>query len=89
MSALLYIYTRTSSALRGYQAMPRLEGIIDPDRLQRAADGSAPFESNLFMERLIEMRATRPKSFAGLSPAVKLSLGHYETAKRRAEMLSD
>jgi hypothetical protein len=67
--------------------MPRLEEIVDTDRLQRAADGAVPFEPNAFMERLIEMRRTRPKSFAGLSPASKLALGHYEAAKRRAEML--
>ena len=67
--------------------MPRLEEMVDTNRQQQAAECSAPFELNPFMERLIEMRQTRPKSFAGLSPAVKLSLGHYETAKRRAEML--
>jgi hypothetical protein len=66
----------------------RLEDIVDTNRLQRAADGALPFESNPFMERLIEMRETRPKSFNGLSPAVKLALGHYEAAKRRAEALN-
>jgi hypothetical protein len=64
--------------------MPRLEEMIDTDRLERAADGALPFESNVFMERLIEMRETRPQSFNVLSPAVKLALGHYEAAKRRA-----
>lgn len=69
--------------------MPRLEEIINPDRLQRAAAGVVAFELNPFMERLIEMRREHPKSFAGMSPAVKLALGHYEAAKRRAEMLSE
>ena len=67
--------------------MPRLEKIVDTDRLQRAADGALPFERNEFMERLIELRTSRPESFATLSPASKLALGHYEAAKRRAEML--
>jgi hypothetical protein len=66
--------------------MPRLEEIVDTNRLQRAADGAAPFELNSFMERMIEMRKMNPKSFAGMSPASKLALGHYEAAKRRAEM---
>jgi hypothetical protein len=68
--------------------MPRLEEIVDTNRLQRAAEGAAPFEPNAFMERLIEMRQTNPKSFAGMSPASKLALGHYEAAKRRAQMLA-
>lgn len=67
--------------------MPRLEDIVDTDRLQRAAEGTARFEPNAFMERLIEMRATRPKSFATLSPASKLALGHYEAAKRHAALM--
>jgi hypothetical protein len=67
--------------------MARLEDIVDPARLQRAAEGTAPFEPNAFMERLIELRETGPNSFAGLSPASKLALGHYEAAKRRAETL--
>jgi hypothetical protein len=68
--------------------MPRLKEIVDTNKLQRAADGAVPFERNEFMERLIEMRVTRPKSFAGMSPASKLALGHYEAAKRRAQMLA-
>jgi len=56
--------------------MPRLEEVVDAKRLERAADGVPPFESNPFMGRLIEMRETRLKSFAGLSPAVKLALRH-------------
>lgn len=68
--------------------MPRLEELIDPTRLQRAAEGALPFERNEFMERLIEMRRTRPQSFAGMSPAAKLALGHYEAGKRRAAALA-
>jgi hypothetical protein len=67
--------------------MPRLDQIVDTGKLQRAADGIVPFEVNLFMERLIEMRETKPETFAGLSPASKLALGYYEAGKRRAEML--
>jgi hypothetical protein len=69
--------------------MPRLEDIVDTTKLQRAADGAVPFEVNPFMERLIEMRVQRPKSFNGLSPAVKLALGHYEASKRRANVIFD
>jgi hypothetical protein len=67
--------------------MPRLEDLVNTNRLHRTADGVVPFEPHAFMERLIEMRRARPKSFAGLSPASKLALGHYEAAKRRAAML--
>jgi hypothetical protein len=63
--------------------------MVDTNRLHRAADGTVPFEPNAFMERLIEMRKTRPKSFAGMSPSAKLALGHYEAAKRRQEMHKD
>jgi|GEM_PF-4545504 len=67
--------------------MPRLEDLVDTDRLQRAADGALPFERNEFMERLIVMRRDSPQSFDGLSPASKLALGYYEAAQRRAELL--
>ena len=63
--------------------MPRFEELLDADQMQRAAEGGARFERNDFMERLIEMRATRPKSFGGLSPAAKLALSHYEAAAGR------
>jgi hypothetical protein len=56
--------------------------------VRRAAEGALRFERNEFMERLIEMREPQPKSFAGLSPVSKLALGHYEAAKRRAELLA-
>ena len=68
--------------------MTRLEDMVDTNKLQRAAEGAAPFVENSFLERLIEMRATRPASFAALSPAAKLALGHYEAAKRRAQLLA-
>ena len=69
--------------------MPRLESIFDTNRMRRAAEGAARFEHNEFMERRIEMRRTRPQTFAGLSPSAKLALGHYEAAKPRAETLSE
>ncbi len=50
---------------------------------------NAPFVPNGFYERLIEMRRTRPQDFAVLSPAAKLALGAYESAKRRAGMLAE
>ena len=57
--------------------MPRLEDLVDTEQMRREAEGAVAFEPNPFMERLIVMRRERPKSFAGLSPAVKLSLGYY------------
>jgi len=68
--------------------MPRLEEIVHTHRLQRAAEGVARFEVNEFMERLIMMRATRPKSFAGLSSSALTSLAWYEVGKRRAQILA-
>lgn len=67
--------------------MPRLDEIVDTSRMQRTAAGVMRFELNPFMEWLSEMRTERPKSFAVLSPAVKLAFGHYEAGKRRAELL--
>ena len=68
--------------------MPRLEDIVDTERLQHAADGVVAFQRNEFMERLIVMRKDRPKSFASMSSAAKLALAYYEGAKRRAEILA-
>ena len=62
--------------------------MVAAGRLERAARGAVRFERNEFMERQLEMRATRPESFAGLSPAAKLALGHYEAAKRRQALLA-
>ncbi len=67
----------------------RLEQLPDAARTQRAAEGRAAFEPSPFYEKLIAMRASRPKDFAVLSPAAKLALGHYEAAKRRAELLAE
>lgn len=66
----------------------RADDLIDGEGMQRAAEGRARFERNEFMERLIELRRTRPESFAGLSPAAKLALGHYEAARRRQALLA-
>lgn len=49
---------------------------------------AARFVPNGFYERLIEMRLRRPPDFAVLSPASKLALGAYESAKRRAALLA-
>jgi hypothetical protein len=57
------------------------------EHLQRAADGSVPFEPNAFFERLIVMRETNPRVFDSLSTPARSSLAYYEAAKRRAEML--
>jgi hypothetical protein len=43
------------------------------------------FERNGFYERLIHLRRTNRKAFDSLSPQTKLSLGHYEEAKLKAE----
>ncbi len=40
------------------------------------------FEVNLFYEKLLDLRSTNPKAFGEMSPASKLSLYAYETAKR-------
>ena len=48
-----------------------------PAEMQHAVEGAAPFMRNSFMEQVIKIRAERPNSFAGLSPAAKLVLGHY------------
>ncbi len=45
------------------------------------------FEVNHFYERLLDLRRTDPKAFNEISPASKLSLLAYETAKREAERL--
>lgn len=45
------------------------------------------FEPNLFYERLLELRATRPKAFESISPVSKLALLQYEKLKRETEVL--
>ncbi len=40
------------------------------------------FAANTFYERLLDLRRTNPKAFGEMSPASKLSLYAYETAKR-------
>ncbi len=46
-----------------------------------------PFQLNGFYERLAEMRKSDPRGFASISPASKLALYAYETAKREAQRL--
>jgi hypothetical protein len=41
------------------------------------------FQRNGFYERLAHMRKTDPRTFAGISPASKLALYHYEANKRQ------
>jgi hypothetical protein len=45
--------------------------------------------TNPYYEKLIRLRAEQPRVFDSLSPADKLSLGYYEAAKRRAELIAD
>jgi hypothetical protein len=45
------------------------------------------FEVNHFYEKLLDLRRTDPKAFGEISPASKLSLFAYETAKREAARL--
>jgi hypothetical protein len=45
------------------------------------------FEINHFYEKLLDLRSTNPKAFGEMSPASKLSLYAYETAKREHERL--
>jgi hypothetical protein len=63
--------------------MPQVEELIDVRQVKHAAAGTAPFERNEFMERLIELRAVRQQAFAVLSLVVKLALRYYEAAPRR------
>jgi hypothetical protein len=43
------------------------------------------FQRNGFYERLAEMRADDPRTFASISPASKLALYHYEAKRRQYE----
>ena len=45
------------------------------------------FETNGFYERIIALRKSQPKAFETLSPATKLALGAYESARREHERL--
>lgn len=44
---------------------------------------------NEFYERLIELRRAKPEVFDAMSPAQRLALGYYESAKQRAAMLAE
>ncbi len=46
------------------------------------------FAPNPFYEKLGVLRATNPRAFAGLSPASKMALYAYETAKREHSRLA-
>jgi hypothetical protein len=59
------------------------------ERLQRAADGTVPFEPNAFFERLIAMRKTNPRAFDSMSTPARSSLAYYEAAKIKAAMMKD
>ncbi len=48
----------------------------------RTRESGVTFEVNTFYERLLDLRRTDPKAFGEMSPASKLSLYAYETAKR-------
>jgi hypothetical protein len=53
----------------------------------RTRKSDAAFQVNHFYERLLDLRRTNPKAFGEMSPASKLSLFAYETAKREHERL--
>ncbi len=48
----------------------------------RTRESDVTFQVNTFYERLLDLRRTNPKAFGEISPASKLSLLAYETAKR-------
>jgi hypothetical protein len=66
----------------------KLELESDLEAQEAAAEGRARFVPNAFYERLISMRETNPQAFDSMAPATKLTLGYYEGAKRRAQMMS-
>jgi hypothetical protein len=53
----------------------------------RTRKSDAAFQVNHFYEKLLDLRRTDPKAFDEMSPASKLSLFAYETAKREAARL--
>ncbi len=53
----------------------------------RTRESGVTFEVNHFYEKLLDLRRTDPKAFDEMSPASKLSLFAYETAKREAARL--
>ncbi len=65
--------------------MPRLEEIVDTDRLRRAADGAVPFAPNDWLEARLAEFLARPEWFArSYSPAVQRGVAAYAAAKVRA-----
>jgi hypothetical protein len=67
----------------------RLEGTNLSERKNegRTRKSDAAFQVNHFYEKLLDLRRTNPKAFGEMSPASKLSLFAYETAKREHERL--
>jgi hypothetical protein len=59
------------------------------EELMRAADGSVAFVESPLFEKLIVMRRSEPRSFAGMSGSTVMALGYYEAAKRKAAMLKE
>jgi hypothetical protein len=53
----------------------------------RTRESGVTFQVNTFYERLLDLRRTNPKAFGEMSPASKLSLFAYETAKREHKRL--
>ncbi len=53
----------------------------------RTRKSDVAFQVNTFYERLLDLRRTNPRAFGEMSPASKLSLFAYETAKREAARL--
>jgi len=69
--------------------MINLDELADLDTQERAANGSAAFEQNAFLERIERMAMDDPRQFALMSPSLRLSVSYYSAARRRAEMMND
>jgi hypothetical protein len=67
----------------------KVEDLIDVEAQERAANGDARFEPNVFLERIEKMANEDPKQFALMSPGLRTSVGFYSSAKRRAAMMKD
>jgi len=66
--------------------LPRLEEIVDTDRLQRAPAGAVPFAPNEWLEARLCEFLERPAWFArSYSTAVQRSVAAYAAAKVRAQ----
>ncbi len=65
----------------------KAEDLTDVTTQERAANGDAPFEQNVFLDRIEKMATEDPKQFALMSPSLRLSTGFYSASKRRAAMM--